>query len=187
MRPIDPYLRKQPWRSDGVGPTGRRLCCCGCGREVGPRRASSHSEECVRRWRSHSDLTAIRYRVGHRDNGVCALCGADTEKLKQRVIALCARVMGWRDRYWSSALLGLSNWKLNRIRAILKARGWPLSDRRWWEADHIRPVAEGGGGCDHTGYRTLCCPCHRAETKKLAGRLAAKRRLLPALAEKLLK
>lgn len=46
----------------------------------------------------------------------------------------------------------------------------------WWEADHIIPVAEGGGGCGPEGYRTLCLRCHRAETKKLAGRLAEARR-----------
>jgi 5-methylcytosine-specific restriction endonuclease McrA len=45
-----------------------------------------------------------------------------------------------------------------------------------WEADHIVPVAEGGGGCGPDGYRTLCLRCHRSETAKLAGRLAAKRR-----------
>jgi 5-methylcytosine-specific restriction endonuclease McrA len=35
-----------------------------------------------------------------------------------------------------------------------------------WEADHIIPLAEG---------RTLCVPCHKAETRALAGRLAQRR------------
>jgi 5-methylcytosine-specific restriction enzyme A len=177
MRPIDPYLRKQPWKSDGKGPTGRNLCCCGCGREVGHRRSSSHSQECVERWRAHSDLNSIKYKVERRDKGVCALCGTDTEKLKQRIITLVARAMGWQDRHWGSALSMMDgNWKVRRIREILVRHRWPTTDRRWWEADHIVPVAEGGGGCDFNGYRTLCCPCHKAETKKLAGRLAKKRK-----------
>lgn len=45
-----------------------------------------------------------------------------------------------------------------------------------WEADHIIPVIEGGGGCDFTGYRTLCLSCHKKETAALAARRAAKRR-----------
>ena len=29
-----------------------------------------------------------------------------------------------------------------------------------WDADHITPVALGGGGCGLDGMRTLCLPCH---------------------------
>jgi hypothetical protein len=45
-----------------------------------------------------------------------------------------------------------------------------------WQADHIVPVAEGGGSCDLSGLRTLCTACHRVETAKLAARRAAVRR-----------
>ena len=44
------------------------------------------------------------------------------------------------------------------------------------EVDHIVPIAEGGKGVGLDGLRTLCRPCHRAETRALAGRLAARRR-----------
>ena len=33
--------------------------------------------------------------------------------------------------------------------------------RSLWDADHIRPVAEGGGQCDLDNLRTLCLLCHR--------------------------
>jgi 5-methylcytosine-specific restriction endonuclease McrA len=46
-----------------------------------------------------------------------------------------------------------------------------------WEADHIMPVSEGGGGCDLDGYRTLCIPCHKIETAQLAARRARARRI----------
>lgn len=57
--------------------------------------------------------------------------------------------------------------------------GWR---ERWkvvphWQADHIIPVAEGGGLCGIDGYRSLCTACHRRETTALAMRLADKRRL----------
>jgi 5-methylcytosine-specific restriction protein A len=43
-----------------------------------------------------------------------------------------------------------------------------------WEADHIIPLAEGGTN-ELSNYRTLCVPCHKAETRALAGRLAQRR------------
>lgn len=45
-----------------------------------------------------------------------------------------------------------------------------------WQADHIMPVAEGGGSCGLENLRTLCTACHLIETRKLAGRLAERRR-----------
>merc|ERR1712085_100264 len=41
----------------------------------------------------------------------------------------------------------------------------------FWQADHIVPVAEGGGECNLTNLRTLCTMCHMTETKRLRGRL----------------
>lgn len=43
-----------------------------------------------------------------------------------------------------------------------------------WHADHIVPVAEGGGDCGLDNFRTLCVPCHNQETAALRQRLAAK-------------
>lgn len=34
-----------------------------------------------------------------------------------------------------------------------------------WQADHIKPVANGGGGCDLNNYQTLCMYCHKEKTK----------------------
>lgn len=45
-----------------------------------------------------------------------------------------------------------------------------------WQADHIVPVAEGGGECDLDNIRTLCTQCHKQATKQLAARLAAARK-----------
>lgn len=45
-----------------------------------------------------------------------------------------------------------------------------------WAADHIIPVAEGGGACALENYRTLCVPCHRRETAALRKRLADRRK-----------
>lgn len=43
--------------------------------------------------------------------------------------------------------------------------------RSLWDADHIRPVAEGGGECDLENLRTLCLMCHREATAELRRRM----------------
>jgi 5-methylcytosine-specific restriction protein A len=45
-----------------------------------------------------------------------------------------------------------------------------------WQADHIKPVVEGGGECALDNIRTLCTPCHRETTKALAARRAEERK-----------
>ncbi len=184
-RSIDPFLRRQPWKHRGIDPaTGRKFCFCGCGQPVGPRRKSSAGPECVKWWRSHSDANHIRVCVEERDKGVCALCGRDTEKLKREwATALGAYeaekskgysdeyLKAWRRPHWTQVIR--IYW--DKPDLPLPPAGFPKEDRRWWEADHIVPVIEGGGGCDYTGYRTLCIPCHKSETAKLAARRAQRR------------
>lgn len=53
-------------------------------------------------------------------------------------------------------------------------RKWKLregSRKSLWDADHIVPVAEGGGQCDLSNMRTLCVLCHRKATEALRERL----------------
>ena len=58
---------------------------------------------------------------------------------------------------------------------IRNRRNGYLEYRSLWEADHIVPLAEGGApGPENT--RTMCLPCHKAQTRALADRLAAARR-----------
>jgi hypothetical protein len=66
------------------------------------------------------------------------------------------------------------------IRKSLIADGWPVHRVKYgktlWDADHILPVVEGGGNCGLDNIRTLCCICHNAQTKELAGRRKKARR-----------
>jgi 5-methylcytosine-specific restriction endonuclease McrA len=53
-------------------------------------------------------------------------------------------------------------------------RHWGLKTRvrkSLWDADHILPVAEGGGECDLDNIRTLCLRCHRSVTQQLRERI----------------
>lgn len=148
----------------------RKLICRWCGKDVKPPRRSWCSQECVDHYLIRSSPAEVRRQIVKRDHGVCALCRFDCEGAEdlnnrwRRVPGLTAREQR-----------GLAR----ELFYYLKARGFRITGppERWhnstslWEADHIVPVAEGGGQCDLSNYRTLCQPCHRAETTALQRRL----------------
>jgi 5-methylcytosine-specific restriction protein A len=109
-----------------------------------------------------------------RDRGICALCGVDAG-LAARVI----RHIRGHDR-WDFRLSYTDNIARTsdaRSAAFELMEAWGASEDRaaLWEADHVIPVAEGGGGCGLDNYRTLCIACHRGETAGLATRRAERR------------
>lgn len=113
-------------------------------------------------WVRAGNTSTIRHELRKRDRGVCAECGLNTSEidaLRSRALAL-----RWKEPETREIVLAI-------VQRLDSLYGDPT-----WEADHIVPVAEGGGGCGLDGYRTLCVACHRAETAALAKRLAAARR-----------
>jgi len=133
------------------------MCRCGCGVEVAPPRRTFNSDECVERYKIRNDPGYVRNLVEQRDHGVCALCGLDTEALRRQI-----------------------DYRPEAYRELLVAKGFRATaycSGDFWAADHIIPVAEGGGGCGLDGYRTLCTPCHKRVTAELVQRLAEQRRL----------
>ncbi len=134
-----------------IGETGRALCRW-CALEVPKGRRTFCSEWCVHEWKLRTDPSYLRDRVHARDKGICAVCQADTLSAWLRI----KKARGERK------LKFLSEWGLTRMtRASL------------WDADHITPVAEGGGECDLSNIRTLCLKCHRTVTAELRLRLKA--------------
>lgn len=132
------------------GPNGRALCRR-CAQEVPKGRRSFCSEVCVHEWKLRTDPGYLREKVFERDRGVCAGCGIDTVAVRRHLLKLDYKA---RHRF-------LREWNLK-----------DASRRSLWDADHIIPVAEGGGECDLSNMRTLCLKCHRAVTALLRGRLA---------------
>lgn len=191
--PIDPFLRKQPWCYRGHDiKTRRPFCHCGCGRVVEPPRRTAFSDQCVTDYQQRNDPGTIRKIVEERDHGVCALCGTDTAE-HDRMVRGTVRLWRWlaqreAERLFTAKQLidydgkianawgAVSWWTHQQVTEQLKDRRWETSVSHLWEADHIIPVIEGGGGCGPEGYRTLCLPCHKKETAALAARLAEKRR-----------
>ena len=66
------------------------------------------------------------------------------------------------------------NWQLPKSGPALERILQHPKEGDFWQADHIVPVAEGGGDCGLKNLRTLCTPCHRKETDKLNHRLRLK-------------
>lgn len=182
--------------------SGNVVCSCGCGRPPGKGRRTWHSQECVDRWLWANSPQFVRGKLMARDKGVCAKCGVDAVRAQQR--AHVTSPSGWQVKHglemrmWSYRRRGTGQrWDIPRflfgdrweqwqprVREAMVARrdamrqdGWD-TDRRgsWWEADHIVPVAEGGGQCGPENYRTLCVRCHLSETRALRRRLAEARR-----------
>lgn len=135
------------------GASGRPLCRW-CRAETPPGRRTFCSGACVHEWKLRTDPGYLRDKVLLRDAGVCAKCGVDTVSLRRdmRRLDFAAR------------------------RRFLKE--WGLTERSrksLWDADHIVPVAEGGGQCDLANMRTLCLKCHKEVTALLRARLKERR------------
>ena len=134
-----------------LGPNGLPLCRW-CDLEILTRRRRTFcSAYCVHQHRLRTDPSYLRDQVFARDRGICALCHADT-------VAIYAALKRARG---PARAAGLAVYSL----AAITAR------RSLWDADHIRPVAEGGGQCDLDNLRTLCLLCHRQATAQFRQRL----------------
>lgn len=70
----------------------------------------------------------------------------------------------------------LAKARLTRVEIELRAEGFHDFDSNLWQADHIQPVAEGGGACGLENIQTLCTPCHKRKTAEQARRKALIRR-----------
>ena len=136
---------------DGLpkGENGRNLCRY-CSLEVPKGRFTFCSDWCVEEWKLRTDPGYLREKTLARDRGVCASCGVDT-------------LAEWR--------------RIQRSRGVARAKAYhewgirPGARKSLWDADHIVPVAEGGGACDLSNIRTLCLKCHRGATAELRKRL----------------
>lgn len=132
-------------------PSGRPLCRW-CGTEAPKGRRTFCSDVCVHEWKLRTDPGYLREKVFDRDKGVCAQCGVDTLTVRRdmRKLDFAAR------------------------KRLLKHWGLKEGSRKsLWDADHVVPVAEGGGQCDLSNMRTLCLRCHREATAALRIRLKA--------------
>ncbi len=177
-----------------TGPNGRAMCRR-CGIEVPRGRKTFCSAICVHQHKLRSQPTYVRDCVDKRDRGVCAVCGLDTLKEIERLwgkrpvgsyIKPVSEPRNMRDRARLEQTCGnhfrkgaekqpWGRWA-EEFKSILGVYPWARRHLRFWDADHIKPVAEDGGTCGLANYQTLCIPCHRIKTTEQAKRRAAAKR-----------
>jgi len=162
------YLTRAPYdaerRAGRRAPSGRPICRW-CGAEAAKGRTSWCSDACEKEYLIRVSSSAIRAAVFARDGGVCACCGL-------HVLVLDA-LLDWLDIFLREPGDPDTSWlDVRRGRAAVGNRiGRPLPNGSIWQADHIVPVAEGGGACGLDNLRTLCWRCHGRETGRLRRRL----------------
>lgn len=155
-------------------PNAPKGTCRHCRQPVKPPKISWCSDECVTAALIlKGDPGTVRREVLKRDDGICAACGLDCEQALRVLNALGA----WRAVRLYGVVVKPEQEDLKEARRFLLVlwTGNPKALGSLWEADHIVPVIEGGGGCDLSGYRTLCRRCHKSETAALARRRADQR------------
>jgi 5-methylcytosine-specific restriction protein A len=128
--------------------TGAPVCRWCRGPVVAPRRTFC-GDACVHEWKIRSSPWYVRREVKKRDKGTCRICGLNVVKA---------------HREWTRAKPPATD------RA---ARPRWRAARPQWEADHIVPVADGGGECGLDNYRLLCRPCHLRVTLEWRARRRA--------------
>lgn len=144
----------------GRGPNGRRFCRW-CHEEVPKGRRTFCGERCLDLYWIRCSGGEVRRLVFKRDGGICAGCGMDAEKL--------ARIIQRADRHYRE--LNEIRWMHEPMLTVAMELGMYAHAGTCWQPDHILPVAEGGGMCGLSNYRTLCTVCHNQEGGKLQRRL----------------
>jgi len=130
------------WGKPDRDEAGRAICRWCRAPITAARRRTFCSDACVHEWRVRSSPSYVRKQVWTRDAGVCRMCGFDVRQARRR----------WtRERPPAGERAARRRWRAARPR---------------WEADHIVPVADGGGECGLENYRLLCRTCHVAVTSQ---------------------
>lgn len=155
-----PYLPKLP--------DGRKRCRY-CRKPVKPPKRNWCDTQCVEEAMIRCWPATARWHVEERDGGVCAHCGLDTGELLKKLYKM--------GRENPPGTGGISEVVKRHVRIMCATRGGVtetyalhrFGEGSMWDADHIRPVKDGGGGCGLDGYQTLCIWCHGRKTQRRGG------------------
>jgi len=101
----------------------------------------------VEAYLDETDWQRLRRRVAERDRYTCRTCGTDCDRLAELLEVL--------ELFGDVEVRG----------AWLRAAGFNAWPRSLWEANHVRPVVEGGRNVLEN-LELLCVPCHKAETTR---------------------
>lgn len=145
---------------------------------VAPGRRAYCSDQCQIEVDIRTNAGAARRHVHDRDKAICAACGCDTDLLR-RALGYAAQSASNAENYGNHRLYihfrFHYHWTATAgVRELAMKLGFNVHGH-FWEADHIVELADGGDG-GLANLQTLCVPCHKGKTARLAGERARKRR-----------
>nr|XP_023677386.1 DNA annealing helicase and endonuclease ZRANB3 isoform X2 [Paramormyrops kingsleyae]XP_023677387.1 DNA annealing helicase and endonuclease ZRANB3 isoform X2 [Paramormyrops kingsleyae]XP_023677388.1 DNA annealing helicase and endonuclease ZRANB3 isoform X2 [Paramormyrops kingsleyae]XP_023677389.1 DNA annealing helicase and endonuclease ZRANB3 isoform X2 [Paramormyrops kingsleyae] len=116
-------------------------------------------QRCREDFQTRSSGAYVRTRVLEAEHGVCQHCGLNAHQLFTRVRdAPPAHRKEMLEGTWLAQL------PLKLLNEIIRSP----TEGQFWQADHIRPVYQGGGQCSLDNLQTLCTVCHRERTAQQA-------------------
>ena len=166
------------WFLPGIPPgtPATPLCLvCGDAYDASRRETLGHpfcGEPCAKAFRVKTRAGFARAELFKLERGVCQSCGLDCDALLARLLAepsVPERVRALESARGPRAEEKGGALCFSSARAAAIARAPRAGDL--WQADHIVPVAEGGGECGLENFRTLCDGCHRRATSDLRARM----------------
>ena len=116
------------------------------------------SDEC--RGEAYVRMGFFIHKLLARDKGFCVKCGIDTVWLAEQIKQI--------------KRTNRKTYPISDAEFRQSFGPWWTVNYRYWEADHIVPVYEGGGCCGLDNYQTLCLRCHKEKSAKLAKRKRTK-------------
>lgn len=119
------------------------------------------------------------------ERGICRQCSLDTERLRSKLATLEPLA---REAYFTEEVGGADAKERSFFSRLSIARrhhvlAEPHKGCRFWEADHVRAVVDGGGEANIDNFQTLCVACHAEKTRELAARRGTEQRAKRELTE----
>jgi len=116
-----------------------------------------------------------RHLLEDGEHGVCRICNVDTAKLQESLLRVPEAS---RRDYFSNDATQLEHNFFERLSQPRQKRVLlhPQCSSNFWEADHIKAVADNGGESTLMNFQTLCVACHYSKTSEERRRRAAERR-----------
>ena len=173
--------RRPRFDSERAGRVDGSLEACRlCAASIAPPRRTFCSDECVHFHLLRTSGSHVRKAAAIRDGCVCALCGVDAGAAFTAARAAVRQAVAVGAPPPAEALeQSVRNGPFSGHASLttMTQRGRAkVREGSFWQVDHVRPVADGGGCCGLANLRTLCTPCHAQVTARAAGQRAADRR-----------
>ena len=159
--------------------TGTLAACRLCGGAIPAPRRTFCSDECVHYHLVRTSGSHVRKALEVRDKRICTLCRVDAgAAFGVASKAVRAAIAAGSPPPAEALLLAVEGTPFAiHARLTTNRRGRSkVKEGSFWQADHLRAVAEGGGTCGLSNLRTLCSPCHADNTAAQAGQRARERR-----------